>query len=265
MSSVAALLERWPDLTEDEGDSSPWSTGPLIYLPMRWSMAEEAPPLRRRLLRGWASTASTRRHGSSVLNRNSSDGPGQRAAARHRHRRRAARRPRRAAAERLRCVQAGTEDIGQLRDGGRQVLLLVVQVDMGGAVDPVELLGVPGLLDRLAAAYTDQCGWPRRWRRWCWIRATAACPSKRPLAGCRTQSNGTAATGYRLTVERPRRHPDFRGPEFVELGAEIAVDGRLDPRIIGGAARSGRHDQQALKKGLALSGPLRAPGTAYPA
>lgn len=43
MSSVAAFLERWPDLTEDEGDSSPWSTGPLIYFPMRWSMAEEAP------------------------------------------------------------------------------------------------------------------------------------------------------------------------------------------------------------------------------
>jgi hypothetical protein len=47
---VAALLARWPDLTEDEGDSSPWSTGsligeasgPLMYFPMRWSMAEEA-------------------------------------------------------------------------------------------------------------------------------------------------------------------------------------------------------------------------------
>lgn len=47
---VAALLERWCDLTEDEDDSSPWSTGPLIgeargpliYFPMRWSMAEEA-------------------------------------------------------------------------------------------------------------------------------------------------------------------------------------------------------------------------------
>ncbi|MEU4213678.1 hypothetical protein AB0F13_27480 [Streptomyces sp. NPDC026206] len=45
---VSALLERWPDLTED--DISPWSTGPLIreargpliYFPMRWSMAAEA-------------------------------------------------------------------------------------------------------------------------------------------------------------------------------------------------------------------------------
>ncbi|MFH9547692.1 hypothetical protein [Streptomyces sp. NPDC017435] len=47
---VAALLERWYDMTEDVEDTSPWSTGPLIgeargpliYFPMRWSMAEEA-------------------------------------------------------------------------------------------------------------------------------------------------------------------------------------------------------------------------------
>ncbi|WSA76455.1 hypothetical protein OG930_13045 [Streptomyces sp. NBC_01799] len=47
---VAALLERWCDLTEDEDETSPWSTGPLIgeargpliYFPMQWSMAEEA-------------------------------------------------------------------------------------------------------------------------------------------------------------------------------------------------------------------------------
>jgi hypothetical protein len=47
---VAVLLERWCDLAEDEEDTSPWSTGPLIgeasgpliYFPMRFSMAEEA-------------------------------------------------------------------------------------------------------------------------------------------------------------------------------------------------------------------------------
>ncbi|MFI6699111.1 hypothetical protein ACIBJC_09075 [Streptomyces sp. NPDC050509] len=47
---VAALLERWCDMTEDDEDASPWSTGqlideasgPLIYFAMRWSMAEEA-------------------------------------------------------------------------------------------------------------------------------------------------------------------------------------------------------------------------------
>ena len=47
---VAALLDRWPDLGDDEDDTSPWSTGPLIgeargpliYFPMRYSMADEA-------------------------------------------------------------------------------------------------------------------------------------------------------------------------------------------------------------------------------
>ncbi|MBM9624522.1 hypothetical protein [Streptomyces zhihengii] len=47
---VAALLERWCELIEDEEDTSPWSTGPLIseasgpliYFPIRWNMAAEA-------------------------------------------------------------------------------------------------------------------------------------------------------------------------------------------------------------------------------
>ncbi|MFS8098160.1 hypothetical protein LFM09_13560 [Lentzea alba] len=47
---VAALLDRWPELSEDEDDTSPWSAGPLIraargpliYFPMRYSMADEA-------------------------------------------------------------------------------------------------------------------------------------------------------------------------------------------------------------------------------
>ncbi|MEU6980737.1 hypothetical protein [Streptomyces sp. NPDC046371] len=47
---VAVLLKRWCDLAEDDEDTSPWSagplikeaSGPLIYFPMRFSMAEEA-------------------------------------------------------------------------------------------------------------------------------------------------------------------------------------------------------------------------------
>lgn len=50
---VAALLERWPDISAADypaEDPSPWSRGPLIgeatgpflHLPMRYSMAEEA-------------------------------------------------------------------------------------------------------------------------------------------------------------------------------------------------------------------------------
>ncbi|MGW2138959.1 hypothetical protein [Streptomyces sp. NPDC001773] len=48
---VAALLERWCDITEDVEESSPWAAGPLVgeaggpliyFFAMRWSMAEEA-------------------------------------------------------------------------------------------------------------------------------------------------------------------------------------------------------------------------------
>lgn len=55
-------------------------------------------------------------------------------------------------------------------------------------------------------------------------------------------------SGFRLAVEELRRHPDYRGQEFIDLGVEIAVDGFLDPRIIGDAARTGRHDPQSLKR-----------------
>lgn len=54
--------------------------------------------------------------------------------------------------------------------------------------------------------------------------------------------------GFRLGVDRLRRHPDYRGQRYVDLGAELAVDGRLDPRIIGDAVLTGRHDPQDLKK-----------------
>lgn len=54
--------------------------------------------------------------------------------------------------------------------------------------------------------------------------------------------------GFRLTVEELRRHPDYRGWEYVELGERIAVDGMLDPRVIGEAALAGEHDPRALKR-----------------
>ena len=53
--------------------------------------------------------------------------------------------------------------------------------------------------------------------------------------------------GFLLTVAKMAEHPDFRGPEFVDLGAHIAVDGWLDPKIIGAAVATGEHDPQALK------------------
>jgi hypothetical protein len=54
--------------------------------------------------------------------------------------------------------------------------------------------------------------------------------------------------GFRLGVDELRRRPGFRGPEYVELGAALAVDGYLDARIIGDAARTGSHAEQDLKK-----------------
>ena len=35
---------------------------------------------------------------------------------------------------------------------------------------------------------------------------------------------------------------------YVELGLSLARDGYLDPKIIGDAARTGRYDEQALKR-----------------
>ncbi|MFJ8859165.1 DUF3626 domain-containing protein [Streptomyces sp. NPDC102451] len=54
--------------------------------------------------------------------------------------------------------------------------------------------------------------------------------------------------GFRLATEELRRHPEYRGPEYVELGAALAVGGSLDARIIGEAALTGRHDPQDLKR-----------------
>lgn len=54
--------------------------------------------------------------------------------------------------------------------------------------------------------------------------------------------------GLRLTVEELARHPDYRGQQYVDLGTELAVDGHLDPRTLGDAARTGRYDPQSLKK-----------------
>ncbi|WP_258314479.1 DUF3626 domain-containing protein [Streptomyces sp. Act143] len=53
--------------------------------------------------------------------------------------------------------------------------------------------------------------------------------------------------GYRLSVAELRRHADYRGEEYAALGARIAEDGHIDPRIIGDAARTGRHELQDLK------------------
>ena len=54
--------------------------------------------------------------------------------------------------------------------------------------------------------------------------------------------------GFQLSVDQLQRHADYRGRRYVDLGTEIALDGRLDPHIIGLAARSCRYELQDLKK-----------------
>ncbi|WP_240942024.1 DUF3626 domain-containing protein [Planosporangium thailandense] len=66
--------------------------------------------------------------------------------------------------------------------------------------------------------------------------------------------------GFRLAVEELRRHREYRGQEYVELGAEIAVDGQLDPRVIGDAAGTGRYAEQALKRVWHYVARFGAPG-----
>jgi hypothetical protein len=74
--------------------------------------------------------------------------------------------------------------------------------------------------------------------------------------------------GYRLTVTELRRHADYRGQEYADLGARIAEHGVVDPRIIGDAARTGRYELQDLKMvwhTLARFGAPKGAGTAYSA
>ncbi|MEO6996773.1 MAG: DUF3626 domain-containing protein [Terracoccus sp.] len=47
--------------------------------------------------------------------------------------------------------------------------------------------------------------------------------------------------GRRLPVDELRRHPDFRGPRIVEVGAEVAEQGWLDARILGVAVAAASH------------------------
>jgi hypothetical protein len=54
--------------------------------------------------------------------------------------------------------------------------------------------------------------------------------------------------GFRLATDVLVRHPDYRGEHVVHLGLALAVDGVLDARIVGEAARTGMHDAQALKR-----------------
>jgi hypothetical protein len=66
--------------------------------------------------------------------------------------------------------------------------------------------------------------------------------------------------GFRLTLEEMARHPDYRGPEFIDLARQIAPGGLLTPRVIGEAAATGKYDPQALKRVWHYVARFGAPG-----
>ncbi|CAB9512967.1 Protein of unknown function (DUF3626) [Seminavis robusta] len=54
--------------------------------------------------------------------------------------------------------------------------------------------------------------------------------------------------GFRLTVNRLRHYPDYRGPQIVALGVQIAHNGVIQPALLGKSNHQGGHDAQAIKK-----------------
>ena len=54
--------------------------------------------------------------------------------------------------------------------------------------------------------------------------------------------------GFRLGVDELRRHLEFRGARYVELGTALSRGGTLDAAMIGEAARTAGHDPQDLKR-----------------
>ena len=83
-------------------------------------------------------------------------------------------------------------------------------------------------------------------RQSCSTRATAAPTSRPTLAGSDLRWSGTPATASTSAPCAPTR--DFRGPDIVALGESLAEEGVVTPQVIGAAARSGQHDEQALKR-----------------
>jgi hypothetical protein len=55
-------------------------------------------------------------------------------------------------------------------------------------------------------------------------------------------------SGFRLDVATLEHHRSYRGDAYVELGKALAEEGVLTARIIGDAARTGRYDEQDLKR-----------------
>lgn len=72
--------------------------------------------------------------------------------------------------------------------------------------------------------------------------------------------------GFRVDLDTVRAHPDYRGAHVVALAEAVAVDGWLDPAVIGHAAATEQHDRQTLKQVWHLLARFGAPdaGSANP-
>ncbi|MCX5417509.1 DUF3626 domain-containing protein [Streptomyces sp. NBC_00059] len=124
-------------------------------------------------------------------------------------------------------------DFGVAAAGSR--LIALAEADARDALDDYVEAHVHGpvrLKDHAEALVLDPC-----------FRGTDVEKAARALP-CPLEWHG----GFRLGTDELRRHPEYRGPEYVELGSGIAVDGFLDARIIGEAVAAGRHDPQDLKR-----------------
>jgi len=117
-------------------------------------------------------------------------------------------------------------------------LSALVELARAGHQDPLDdyveahVHGVIELARDVEAVVLDPC-----------YRGTPVEAAARALP-CPVQWHG----GFLLTDTRLGRHPGYRGQQIVDLGVSLARDGLLDARIIGDASRTGRYDEQALKR-----------------
>ncbi|SHG79460.1 DUF3626 domain-containing protein [Ferrimonas marina] len=54
--------------------------------------------------------------------------------------------------------------------------------------------------------------------------------------------------GYQLDIETMAQYPDYRGPQYLELARELAVDGVITADLLGRAVNERRFDEQDVKK-----------------
>lgn len=54
--------------------------------------------------------------------------------------------------------------------------------------------------------------------------------------------------GYELSLEEMSRYPDYRGQSFIELAKKLAVNGKINAKILGLAVTEQDYDQQDVKK-----------------